>query len=264
LLQVQQLLSLLGITSKRLQVPHPAALKPLLSQLQPNQRLLLLHHDSDKQQLVLAAWGVPGAQLSAEAQAALAAAALAASEAAAAAAAAAASAPGVAAKGTSASGGAPSAKSRKSAVTPVANDPAADAAAAAMAAVPPAAILGSMPCTQQQLQHLADAFAAYSRHLQKAIVAVASQPAPTHPADASAAPPPAAFGAAAAKKPAAAAAGKAAGKDKGAKDASAADVPPWVPPAPVFPPELNEQWQQLMLQVRKQKPDRTENPLGPA
>jgi hypothetical protein len=56
----------------------------------------------------------------------------------------------------------------------------------------------------------------------------------------------AAVGAAGAKKPAAGA--KAGSKDKGARDAGA-EVPSWVPPGPVFPRELNEQWQQLMQKV---------------
>jgi hypothetical protein len=252
-MQVQQLLSLLGITNKRLQVPQPASLVPVLAQLQPHQRLLLLHHDKDKQQLVVAAWGMPGSGTP-QGTHPEATGSAAAAHTAAAAAAGPASSPG---RGHSSSGGGQTARGRKSAAgtlnpaedaAAVAAAAAAAAAAADVAATPPAALLGSMPCTAQQLQELIAAFAAYSRQLQKAVVQAVSTAVPVPAADPAAAAAGSAVGAAGAKKPAAGAGAKAGGKDKGARDAGA-EVPPWLPPGPVFPTELNEQWQQLMQKV---------------
>lgn len=127
-------------------------------------------------------------------------------------------------------------------------------AAAAAAASPPAAVLCSMPCTAQSLHELTAAFAAYSRQLQRAIMQVSSTPVPT-PAAADTADAAAAGGgagaatAAAGKKSAAGLSSKAAAKDKAPKEA-VAEIPAWIPPVPMFPQELNEQWQQLMQQVR--------------
>jgi hypothetical protein len=260
-LQAQQLLGLLGVSSKRLQVPPTAVLKPVLSQLQRNQRVLMLHHDPETQQLVLAAWGVPGAALSSEAQAALSSAAVAADEATVMAGATAGA--GDAGKAASQSGSAQFCRASKTSVVGLvtAGDPAsapAAAAAAAAAAVPPPALLGSMSCTQQQIQQLSAAFGAYSNQLQRAITQVTSSPVPASAAELAATATAAAGVAATAstaagKKHAGGAASKGSSKEKGSKDtAPSSEVPDWVPATPVFPLEINDQWQQLMQQVRLQ------------
>lgn len=227
------MLSLLGITNRRLQVPQTDALVPLLSQLQPHQRLILLHHDTDKQQLVLAAWGMPVSKTRSGSGAAPGCA----------------SGPAATAASThssSSSGGTQSARARTSTTT----EPPPPAGIEASAAAPPPALLASMPCTQQQISELVLAFNAYSRQLQKAIAQAAGQdvPSPTVTTPEVPAGPGAALSES--KKQPAAAAGKAGAKDKGSKDA-ASEVPPWVPPVPVFPAEHNEQWQQLLRQVRE-------------
>lgn len=230
LLQVQHMLSLLGVTNRRLQVPQTDGLVPLLSQLQPHQRLILLHHDTDKQQLVLATWGMPVSKTRPHSVAA----------------AGCASGPAATAASahSSSSGGMQSARARTSITT----EPPPPAGIEPSAAAPPPALLASMPCTQQQISELVSVFNAYSRQLQKAITQAAGQPvpSPTMTTPEVLAGPGAAVSES--KKPPANAAGKAGAKDKGSKDA-ASEVPPWVPPVPVFPAELNEQWQQLLRQV---------------
>jgi hypothetical protein len=47
--QAQQLLSLLGHSSKRLKAGQLGSMAPLLSQLQPEQRLLLFHYNESRQ-----------------------------------------------------------------------------------------------------------------------------------------------------------------------------------------------------------------------
>lgn len=221
--QAQQLLSLIGITTKRLQVPTagPAAFEPLLAQLSTHQRLLLLHYDDQGQELLWAAYNVPDHQASTiEASAA--------------------------AEQLNASSRSPAAGGKKG-----------GAAAAELAMpTPHIAIIGSMPLPQETLSSLIQDIESYKQQLAKKILEVTSKPPPTAAAPQ---PPPAAAGSAAAKGPsvkgtAAAAApgvgGKAGGKDKGSKedDRKAAEAA-WVPPAPVFPPQLNDEWEQLMHKV---------------
>jgi hypothetical protein len=250
--QVQQLLALLGTTHRRLQVPQPQELLPLLSQLHPHQRLLLVHHDSDRQQLVLSAWGLPGhAQDTPKGQGGVLAAGATPATAAAAAGSSAGGAAGSTGRGSSVSGSG-TARGKKGSVVDSARqvEPSGPAVPPA-AAAPPAAVLCSMPCTTQSLQELSAAFAAYSRQLQRAIVQVSSTPVPAPAAaDAAAAATAGVGGATAAgKKSAASLSSKAAAKDKTAKEA-VPETPAWIPPVPMFPQELNEQWQQLMQQVR--------------
>lgn len=242
-MQVHHVLNLLGITTKRLQVPQPDTLVPLLHQLRPHQRLLILHHDASKQQLVLAAWGAAPAAPAAGGISSSVGDAAQGSE---------------PAKPVSSTNPAQSARAHRSSAVVKEHpqpaptcEPAASTHEPAAPALLPAVLLGSMQCTQQQLWELTATFAAYSRQVQKAVIQAASEAVQqvATPADIPGA---AAEGAApavgSAKKPQpAGAASKAGGKDKGSKQATA-EVPPWVPPAPVFPQALNEDWQRIMQQ----------------
>lgn len=275
-LQAEQLLSCLGVTSKRLHVPHPQLLAPLVSQLQPQQRLLLLHYNTAHQELCVAAWGVvqqrqqakqagqesagleasvPGASaMDRNSSSGGAAAAVMGTTAATSAAAAAAAA--------AVPSGSESARGRRTSVAKDAAVVAAAAAGASGSAVQQAVLLGSMHCPLQHLEALMAGFRAYRRQLHKAVIEVTSQPTPPPcqltPGGGTAGEAPAATGTAgaaagagsAAKKPPASAVGKAkGGSGAAAATAAASEVPPWVPPVHVFGQELNVQWQQLLDQV---------------
>lgn len=233
--QAQALLGNLGITSTRLAVPPVSDMAPLLTQLQPHQRLLLLHYNAAQQELCIAAWGVPRAS----ADGAAAAATLV-------------SGPGAASSATTtaaaAAGGSESARSKRLSA-------AADAATALGAgtdAQQQPVLLSSMRCPALELADLMAAFRAYRRKLQKEIVRVTSQP-PPKPAssDDAARTAAAASGTKKAAPAGAGAAGKAGSKDKASKlDAAASEAAPWVPPVAMFDQQLNEEWHALLLRVR--------------
>jgi hypothetical protein len=97
----------------------------------------------------------------------------------------------------------------------------------------------------------------YKRQLHKQVLEVTSVPPPVTAAAAAAAAVPAVAPAAAAgaKKAAAAGAGGAAGgkgsgKDKPVREDDREEAA-WLPAVPVFPAELNQQWQQLLQEVRR-------------
>lgn len=228
--QAQQLLSLIGITTKRPQAPAAgaAALAPLLSQLQPDQRVLLLHYDEDRQELLFAAWNVEGDLA-------------------------------IGNEASNMSVGTVGLEMHNEAGDVAGKSSAAKkgtAAAAASQGPPRITVIGSMPLAQYAINSLIQDVEAYKQQVSKKVLEVTSKPPPAAPAAAAAIVPSvtAVTGARSSKiappSGPAAAAGKGSSKDKGSKDdEKVAAEAAWVPTVPVFPVELNQQWQQLMLQV---------------
>ncbi|KAF8063688.1 CFAP46 [Scenedesmus sp. PABB004] len=216
--QARQALAAVGVTAERLCVGPPATLAPLLSGLQPEQRLLLLHYDAAREELLAAAWGTEPAPPQAPA---------------------------------------PAPAPALPAVRRLGSAAAAPAGAAGGEAS--FAVVGAAPVPQSALEVLVARFRAHRRRLRKHVVQVTSLPPPRPAAAAGAAagaPAPAVPGP---RKAGAAAAGGPGGKPGGrdsraaggkASDAAGADEAEWLPVAPVFAPELDEEWDQLMREVR--------------